>query len=127
VTPSYQTMKAMELGNKVRAARHKLKHEIVAYDPVQSRALVADAIETDQWFLRSMPVWDLLQWPNNFPARGKSIATRAEEWLYAARVGQAVLVGGLTARQRRDLARCLRGETAEVLVEAADREHQEAA
>ncbi len=113
---TFQQQQALNLANRVRVDRARLKREIHRLPAGEGHALLADALLEAPACLRSARALDVLMW---LPGTGERHAVR---WMRAARVGFTLTVGQLTDRQRVDLGRCLRGDEGIVGAEAVDRE-----
>jgi len=90
-------MQALKRANEIRTARAKLKRDLKA-----GRVRISDLLLNPPDYLLSAKVFDLLL---SVPKYGR---VKANKVLRHCRISPAKTVGGLTERQRREMAEMLR-------------------
>jgi hypothetical protein len=98
--PVGQHMRALAQANRVRLARAELKRQVA-----EGEASVADVVLSCPWEAESMTISDLLISQHRW---GR---TRCRRFLASIPMSETKTVGSMTARQRRELAGLLGGES----------------
>ncbi len=98
--PAAQHMRALAQANRVRLARAELKRQVA-----EGEASVADVVLSCPWEAESMTISDLLMSQHRW---GR---TRCRRFLASIPMSETKTVGSMTARQRRELAGLLGGES----------------
>ena len=98
--PVAQHMRALAQANRVRLARAELKRQVA-----EGEASVADVVVSCPWEAESMTISDLLMSQHRW---GR---TRCRRFLASIPMSETKTVGSMTARQRRELAGLLGGES----------------
>ena len=98
--PAAQHMRALAQANRVRLARAELKRQVA-----EGEASVADVVLSRPWEAESMTISDLLMSQHRW---GR---TRCRRFLASIPMSETKTVGSMTARQRRELAGLLGGES----------------
>ena len=98
--PVAQHMRALAQANRVRLARAELKRQVA-----EGEASVADVVLSCRWEAESMTISDLLMSQHRW---GR---TRCRRFLASIPMSETKTVGSMTARQRRELAGLLGGES----------------
>jgi hypothetical protein len=93
-------MRALAQANRVRLARAELKRQVA-----EGESSVADVVLSCPWEAESMTISDLLMSQHRW---GR---TRCRRFLASIPMSETKTVGSMTARQRRELAGLLGGES----------------